>query len=62
MTDPRITAENACWLLAQGEHPERIAIQLGRTVVALEKLLRRTGNPLQARQFATVMVQNRRRT
>ena len=33
--------EDVAFLLAHGEHPTRIAARLGRTVTAVEQLLRR---------------------
>ena len=37
------TVEDVAWMLAHGEHPTRIAARLGRTVTAVEQLLRREG-------------------
>ncbi len=33
--------EDVAWMLAHGEHPTRVAARLGRSVMAVEQLLRR---------------------
>ena len=38
---PATVVEDVAFMLANGEHPARIAARLGRTVYGLEQLLRR---------------------
>ena len=53
--------EDCDWLLSNGVDPVHVAQQLGRTVVALEKLARRNDRLDLARVFGAVASKGRRR-